>query len=60
MYGSVIFGCLSPARVSLTGGSMVFQRAEILMRRMLRWAVRSADIDVRSSFLYTVTNSTNL
>ena len=60
LYGSVIFGCLGPARVALSGGSMAFQRAEVLMRKMLRWAVRCCTIDTRCSFLYAVTNSTNL
>jgi hypothetical protein len=60
LYGSVIFSCLGPARMALQGGSCAFKSAEILLRKMLRWAVRSATIDVRGSFLYVLTNSTNL
>jgi hypothetical protein len=60
LYGSVIFSCLSPTNVSLVGGAVMFKRAEILLRKMLRWAVRTADIDTRSSFLYVVSNSPNL
>ncbi len=32
MYGSVIFSCLGPTRISLVGGTAVFKRAEVLMR----------------------------
>jgi hypothetical protein len=60
LYGSVIFSCLGPSRMSLTGGSLVFIRAEQLMRKMLRWALRSSTKDIRNSFLYVVSNSTNL
>ena len=57
LYGSVIFSCLSSRHVSLNGGTAVFKRAEVLMRKMLRWAVRTADIDTRGSFLYVLSNS---
>jgi hypothetical protein len=43
LYGSVIFSCLSPTNVALIGGSAMFKRAEILLRKMLRWAVRSTE-----------------
>ncbi len=60
LYGSVIFGCLGPARLQLQGGASIFVRAEILMRKMLRWALKSAPIDTRVSMLYVASNSVNL
>jgi hypothetical protein len=60
LYGSVIFSCLSPTNVSLVGGTVMFQRAEVLLRKMLRWAVRNTDMDTRCSFLCVLTNSTNV
>ena len=60
LYGSVIFSCLAPVNVSLAGGVGMFKRAELLLRKMLRWAVRSMEMDTRSSFLYVHTNSCNL
>ena len=35
-------------------------RAEIFLRKMLRWAMKTAPVDTRVSFLYVATNSTNL
>ena len=60
LYGSVIFGCLGPARLQLQGGASIFVRTEILMRKMLRWALKSAPIDTRVSMLYVASNSVNL
>lgn len=60
MYGSVIFSCLGPTSIALTGGTATFVRAENFMRKMLRWAVRDVSIDTRSSFLYVMSNSTNV
>lgn len=57
LYGSVIFGCLGPTRMQLTGGAQVFVRAEIFMRKMLRWALKTAPIDTRVSMLYLASNS---
>ncbi len=57
LYGSVIFSCLGPTHVSLHEGTAVFKRAEILMRKMLRWAACSIDVDTRGSFLYILSNS---
>ena len=57
LYGSVIFSCLGTVHVSLNGGTAIFKQAEVLLRKMLRWAVRSAEIDTRGSFLYVLTNS---
>jgi hypothetical protein len=60
LYGSVIFGCLGPARLQLTGGAQVFIRAEMFMRKMLRWALKTAPVETRVSMLYLATNSTNM
>ena len=51
LYGSVIFGCLGPARLALKGGASSFVRAETFLRKMLRWALRTATIDTRVSVL---------
>ena len=60
LYGSVIFGCIRPARLQLTGGARVFVRAEIFLRKMLRWALKSTPIDTRVSMLYLASNSVNV
>jgi hypothetical protein len=60
LYGSVIFGCLGKARLQLKGGAQVFVRAEMFMRKMLRWAMKTSPVDTRVSMLYLATNSTNL
>jgi hypothetical protein len=46
--------------MSLTGGAPVFVRAETFMRKMLRWALKTAPIDTRVSLLYLATNSVNV
>lgn len=38
----------------------MFERAEILLRRMLRWALKGIAIDTRCCLLYLVSNSTTL
>jgi hypothetical protein len=43
--------------MQLTGGAQVFVRAEIFMRKMLRWALKTAPIDTRVSMLYLASNS---
>jgi hypothetical protein len=60
LYGSVIFGCLGPARLQLRGGVPVYVRAEVFLRKLLRWALKSAPIDTRVSMLYLASNSVNL
>ncbi len=60
LYGSTIFGCLGPARMQLQGGTATFARADILLRKMLRWALRTAPIDTRVSMLYLATNACNI
>jgi hypothetical protein len=60
LYGSVIFGCLGPARMSLQGGAPAFKRAEVLLRKMLRWALKTTPIDTRVSMLFLASNSANL
>ena len=60
LYGSVIFRCMSSARLQLSGGASSFVRAEIFMRKMLRWALKNAPIDTRVSILYLATSSVNV
>ena len=60
LYGSVIFGCMGKARLQLFGGAPVFIRAEVFMRKMLRWALKATPVETRVSVLYLATNSTNL
>lgn len=55
MYGSVIFACLGAVPVQLQQNCVVFQEAEILVRRMLRWAMRT-ECDTRCSFMYVMSN----
>jgi hypothetical protein len=42
------------------GGTQVFVRAEMFMRKMLRWALKTAPVETRVSMLYLATNSTNM
>ena len=60
LYGNVIFGCMSAARLKLSGGASCFVRAEIFMRKMLRWALKNVPVDTRVSMLYLATNSVNI
>jgi hypothetical protein len=60
LYGSTIFGCLGPTRMQLQGGTATFVRADILLRKMLRWALRTTPIDTRASVLYLASNTCNL
>ena len=60
LYGSVIFGCLGKARLQLQGGAPAFVSAEVFLRKMLRWDLKTAPYDTRVSLLYLATNSTNL
>jgi hypothetical protein len=46
--------------MQLQGGVHVFARADTLLRKMLRWALRNAPLDTRGSVLYIASNSTNL
>jgi hypothetical protein len=59
MYGSVLFACLGNDLSTLTANCMVFKEAEVFVRRMLRWAMRT-DVDTRCSFLYVASNSVNV
>jgi hypothetical protein len=44
---------------TLHSGNTDFQAAEILVRRMLRWATRM-EIDTRCSVMYVVSNCVNV
>jgi hypothetical protein len=46
--------------LQLSGGALAFARAEIFMRKMLRWALKNAPIDTRVSMLYIASNSVNV
>jgi hypothetical protein len=55
MYGSVIYACLSNIEPVLEPTNVVFAKAEIFIRTMLRWALQ-VPMDTRSSFLYVLSN----
>ena len=59
MYGSVIYACLSNVEPALAPVNVVFAQAEVLIRSMLRWALQ-VPVDIRSSFLYVLSNQTTL
>ena len=46
--------------MQLQGGTATFVRADVLLRKMLRWALRTATIDTRTSVLYLASNTCNL
>ena len=54
-YGCVVYACLSNVESALEHTNLVFSKAEILFRRMLRWALNFT-MDKRSSFLYVISN----
>ncbi len=54
-YGCVVYACLSNVESALEHTNLVFSKAEILFRRMLRWAL-NFNMDKRSSFLYVISN----
>jgi hypothetical protein len=58
LFGAVVFGCLADVSFNLgdaTTQHAVWHDAEVLLRTMLRWAVKSAR-NMRSSFLYLMCN----
>ena len=54
-YGCVLYACLSNVESALDHSNLIFAKAEILFRRMLRWALNFT-MDKRSSFLYVISN----
>jgi hypothetical protein len=60
MYGGAIFSCLGPTRMQLHGGTQMYVRAEVFLRKMLRWALRTATRDTRCSLLFLASNSCNV
>ena len=46
--------------MQLQGGAPEFARADILLKKMLRWALRTAPHGTRVSVLYLAANSTNM
>jgi hypothetical protein len=58
LFGAVVFGCLADVSFNLGDTSTqqhVWYEAEVLLRNMLRWALKSAR-NMRSSFLYLLCN----
>ena len=58
-FGSVMYSGLARVGLSLDSGRDIFGQAEVFIREMLRWAV-GAEVDMRTSLLYVLTNSTTL
>jgi hypothetical protein len=54
-YGSVLYACLGNVATTMKANCMAYADAEILIRKMLRWALRS-EHDIRCSFLYVMSN----
>ena len=46
--------------MSLQGGAPAYKRAEVLLRKMLRWALKITPIDTRVSMLFLASNSASL
>jgi hypothetical protein len=46
--------------MQMHGGTPAFARAESVLRKMLRWALRITPIDTRVSMLFLASNSANL
>jgi hypothetical protein len=44
----------------LHGGTQMYVRAEVFLRKMLRWALRTATRDTRCSLLFLASNSCNM
>jgi hypothetical protein len=62
LYGAVIFACLADSALVLGTAccdNAVWYTAEILLRKMLRWALKSPR-DTRCSFLYLICNCPTL
>jgi hypothetical protein len=55
MYGSVLYACLSNVETVLSPANLLFSKAEIFVRKMLRWAF-NFEIDTRCSIMYVVAN----
>jgi hypothetical protein len=55
LYGSVIYACLSNVETVLSPANLVFAKAEIFVRKMLRWAFHF-EIDTRASLMYLIAN----
>ena len=54
-YGRVVYACLSNVESALEPTNLIFAKAEIFFRKMLRWAL-NVEMDKRSSFLYVTSN----
>jgi hypothetical protein len=54
-YGCIVYACLSNVESALDPTNLIFAKAEILIRTMLRWAL-NVDVNTRNSFLYMLSN----
>ena len=55
MYGSVVYACLGNIEPVLDPTNVVFAKAEVFIRTMLRWALQ-VPMSTRSSFVYVLSN----
>ena len=54
-YGCILYACLSNVESALDPTNLIFAKAEILIRTMLRWAL-NVEINTRNIFLYLLSN----
>jgi hypothetical protein len=54
-YGCIVYACLSNVESTLDPTNLIFAKAEILIRTMLRWAL-NVESNTRNSFLYMLSN----
>ena len=54
-YGCIVYACLSNVESALDPTNLIFAKAEILIRTMLRWAL-NVESNTRNSFLYMLSN----
>ena len=55
MYGSMVYACLGNIEPVFEPTNVVFAKAEIFIRTMLRWALQ-VPMSTRSSFVYVLEN----
>ena len=55
LFGGVVWACLMPIDFTLDTYNSAFYKAELFLRKMLRWAT-SLPLSTRNSFLYFLTN----
>jgi hypothetical protein len=55
LYGCIIYACLSNIETTLDPTNVVFSKAEVLARKMLRWTF-GMEKDTRKSIIYVISN----